>query len=578
MATFGPSPRENPLTYPGPTPATSGLMTGGPFLSFERLRARRLSQARVVLGDERPAALGGGMSRVTLGYALLVLNAVPMESRVPVLAVGSNASIAQMEHKFRSAGISCVMPLTWADVTGVRVGVAAMISRWGYVPAAPVFEPGVTSRLAINWLDPEQLEALDETELGYDRRLVANDGGGAVRVGLASGEHLRSCGIYVPSRGVMAEPATGAPLDMPRSQVELIELLIGRGGRPVRRIAGDPEAFAAVAMDQERRRSLSEALLASPAISVVTSTGPTRHGDPLTYGRSRGGLPPPSDEKGAVRVAPSPDNIDREGEPTIVMSEARWEELGRPTHVVIRSCMDPSAPEAVGRVIADGDDAEVQVDQAIRNGMGIEIGEHVTLAPTGVPRSLLADALLSRPHSLLCRVQQAELTTSERRAALLSRLALELIGTESGDRVVIEGLPAEPGGRLCAVTVRAFEAPAEIIDRRERLGGGGFEHRFPSARDALGVFPDLPGIFIDRALRSQLGFVQPQLAVVRVRANRKDQVTKEMREMLLVVVLAFIGLLQVVDVGWVWVPLLFLATLMVVGIVGMRLRSRLREV
>jgi hypothetical protein len=79
-------------------------------------------------------------------------------------------------------------------------------------------------------------------------------------------------------------------------------------------------------------------------------------------------------------------------------------------------------------------------------------------------------------------------------------------------------------------------------------------------------------------LRSQLGFVQPQLAVVRVRANRKDQVTKEMREMLLVVVLAFIGLLQVVDVGWVWVPLLFLATLMVVGIVGMRLRSRLREV
>lgn len=54
--------------------------------------------------------------------------------------------------------------------------------------------------------------------------------------------------------------------------------------------------------------------------------------------------------------------------------------------------------------------------------------------------------------------------------------------------------------------------------------------------------------------------------------------TKEMREMLLVVVLAFIGLLQVVDVGWVWVPLLFLATLIVVGIVGMRLRSRLREI
>jgi len=576
MATFGPSPRENPLTYPGPAPRTSGLMTGGPFLPFERLRARRLSQARVVLGDDRPAALGGGMSRVTLGYALLVLNAVPMEARVPVLAVGSNASIAQMEHKFSSAGISCVMPLTWANVTGVRVGVAAMISRWGYIPAAPVFEPDVTTRLAINWLDPEQLEALDETEIGYDRRLVVDDG--HAHVELESGEHLGSCGIYVPRGGVLAEPATGSPLDMPRSQVELIELLIGRGGRPVRRLAGDPEAFVAVATDKERRRALAQALLTSPALDSVISTGPTRPGDPLTYGRSRAGLPPPADAPAAVRVAPSPDDIDREGEPTIVMAEARWEQLGRPSHVVIRSCMDASAPEAVGRVIATGDDAEVLIDQAIRNGMGIEIGEHVALAPTRVARSPVADALLGRPHSLLCRVQQAELVTSERRAALLSRLALDLIGIESGDRVVIEGLPAEPGGRLCNVTVRAFEAPSETMDRRERLGGGGFQHRFPAARDALGVYPDLPGIFIDRALRSELGLVQPQLAVVRVRASRKDQVTKEMREMLLVVVLAFIGLLQVVDVGWVWVPLLVLASVIVLGIVGMRLRSRLREV
>ena len=96
--------------------------------------------------------------------------------------------------------------------------------------------------------------------------------------------------------------------------------------------------------------------------------------------------------------------------------------------------------------------------------------------------------------------------------------------------------------------------------------------------DALGVYPDLPGIFIDRALRSQLALDQPQLAVVRVRASRKDQVTKETREMLLVVVLAFIGLLQVVDLGWTWVAFLVLAASIVLGIIGMRLRSRLREV
>jgi hypothetical protein len=574
MATIGPSPREKPLSYPGPTPRTSGLMTGTTFLPFERLRARRLAQARVVLGDDRPAALGGATSRVTLGYALLVLNAVPVEARVPVLAVGSNASISQMQHKFATAGISSVMPLTWAQVTGVRVGVAAMISRWGYVPAAPVFEPGVTSRLALNWLDPEQLAALDETELGYDRRLVVD--GDGMRVELESGERLAGCGIFVPRRGVLADPE-GKPMDLPREQRELIDTLLSRAGGPLRRLAGDADAFVTAATDRQRRAELTEALLASEGVPVVTSTGSTRAGDPDTYGAAHAGLPPPADPAGALRVAPSPDDIDRRGEPTVAVSPARWAELGRPSHVVVRSCMDSMAPAAVGRVVEVETD-EVLVDQAIRNGIGVEIGEHVTLEPCGVARHRVADALLSRPHSLLCRVQQAELVTSERRAALLSRLALDLIGIESGDRVVIEGLPAEPGEPLRTVTVRAFEAPGETIERRERLGGGGFEHRFPAARDALGVYPDLPGIFIDRALRSQLGLAQPQLAVVRVRASRKDQVTKETREMLLVVVIAFIGLLQVVDIGWTWIAFVLLAAFIVLGIIGMRLRSRLREV
>ena len=110
----------------------------------------------------------------------------------------------------------------------------------------------------------------------------------------------------------MAEPATGAPLDMPRSQVELIELLIGRGGRPVRRLAGDPEAFVALATDRERRRGLTEALLASPAVDVVTSTGPTRPGDPQTYGGRGPAYRRRSTSRGRSG-RPSPDDIDRRG-------------------------------------------------------------------------------------------------------------------------------------------------------------------------------------------------------------------------------------------------------------------------
>src|SRR4029453_18020458 len=97
--------------------------------------------------------------------------------------------------------------------------------------------------------------------------------------------------------------------------------------------------------------ALTEALLASEAVPVVAATGPTRAGDPDTYGRARAGLPPPVEVPGALRVAPSPDEIDRRGEPTVAVSPARWAELGHPTHVVVRSCMDPMAPAAVGRVV-----------------------------------------------------------------------------------------------------------------------------------------------------------------------------------------------------------------------------------
>jgi hypothetical protein len=576
MATFGPSPREDPLSYPGRTPRSSGLVTDGPYLPAEILPGRRLAQARVVLGSDRPAALGVGVSRVSLGYALLALNAVPIEARVPVLAVGSNAAIAQMQAKFQAAGISSAMPLTWARVTGIRVGVAAMISRWGYIPAAPVFEPGVTSRLAVNWLDPEQLRALDETEVGYERRLVVD--GDETRVCLDSGERLVDVGIYVSNAGVVADPGGERPMDM-AGQEELIVGLLARADRSVRAFAGrDPQSFVRTAVDRERRARLTKALFASGGVTVLPWVGPTTPGDPDTYGSSRHGLPGPPDTVGALRVAPSPDGIDRHGEPTVVVPGDRWEAVGSPSHVVVTSCMDPQAPPAVGRVLEGEPGNEVAVDQSVRNGIGVEIGEYVTLAPAAVDRNHVADLLLGTPHSLLCRVQQAELVTSERPAALMAPLALDLLGVESGDRVVIEGLPAQPGGELATVTVRAFEAPDDTLERRDRLIGGGFQHRFPAARDALGVYPDLPWIFIDRALRSRLALTQPQLAVVRVRASRKDQVTKELREMLLVIIIAFIGLLQVVDVGWAWVAFLVVAVTAVGGVVGMRLRSRLRSV
>ncbi len=320
MATFGPSPREAPLIYPGHTPPTSGLVTDGPYLPVEPLPGRRLAQARVVLGADRPAALAVGISRVSLGYALLALNAVPIEARVPVLAVGSNAAIAQMQAKFQAAGISCAMPLTWARVTGIRVGAAAIVSRWGYIPAAPVFEPGVTTRLAVNWLDPEQLRALDETETGYERRLV--DDGDDTRVQLESGERLCTFGIYVSTSGVLADSDGRRPMDLP-GQEELIRQLLARGDRGLRVLAGrGVPGFLRAATDREGRARLVEALRGSAGIAVLNPPTPTRAGELATYDAGRGGLAPPAGVAGAVQVAPTPDSVDRGGEQAVVLPDS----------------------------------------------------------------------------------------------------------------------------------------------------------------------------------------------------------------------------------------------------------------
>lgn len=273
MSTFGPSPREAPLTYPGTPPEVSGLITPDAFLPFESLGPRRLTQACLLVDEDGPPAVVDlALTHVTLRDVLRALDAAPMEARVPVLALGSNASPAQLRTKFREAGTSGVVPLTWATVTGVRVGVGAMISRWGYVPAAPVFDPDATSRLAVIWLDADELRAVDETETGYQRRPVGTGAGsgagsgaepGSTSVRLESGEVLDDCGVYVSRPGLIAAPGTERPLDLP-SQKELIEHLLAHADAELRDLAGGTvDGFVAAAADDDVRARLCEIMTTS---------------------------------------------------------------------------------------------------------------------------------------------------------------------------------------------------------------------------------------------------------------------------------------------------------------------------
>jgi hypothetical protein len=227
-ATPGPGrdPISDPLVYPGRLPAGSGLLTGDDFLPLrEGSGGRRLPDGRSL--DE---ALPGGLAR-----------------RHPVLAVGSNGSPAQVRRKLTGRA-EVLVPMTYAEVTGLLPGVSAHVSRPGYVPAAPVLAPGATVRLLVLWLDGAQLAVVDATEPNYRRlRLPAT-----VRV-RAEGA---ACTVYAGRHGCLTD-RRGRPFRL-TGQAALIAALIadlpGLG-----RLAGtdDPAEFAArTRRDPELREAI----------------------------------------------------------------------------------------------------------------------------------------------------------------------------------------------------------------------------------------------------------------------------------------------------------------------------------
>jgi hypothetical protein len=171
-----------PLTYPGEPPAAAAaLMTPSSLLD--------LTPGPQPPG-RWPTAEGG-----SLDDTLAALGAEPVSHRHPVLAVGSNASTAQLRRKF--ATMSQVVPITRAAVAGIRVGVSAHVSKPGYVPATPV--PGGGGELFVTWLDDAELRAMDATEPNYHRVRLPH----SCTVRLAGGAELPGCWIYVSRHGYL---------------------------------------------------------------------------------------------------------------------------------------------------------------------------------------------------------------------------------------------------------------------------------------------------------------------------------------------------------------------------------------
>jgi len=188
----------------------------------------------------------------------------------------------------------------------------------------------------------------------------------------------------------------------------------------------------------------------------------------------------------------------------------------------------------------------------------------------------VADAIIARPHYVMCRVQTADLATVEQPVCLMAPLAMSILGVDSGDEVIVEGMPRSDG-HVAAIRLKAHTLPEDVQSRRETLGGGQLDSRFPSARDSLGVYPDLPWLFLDSAARTGLG-LDGKLAAVRVRASRRHQLSEEFRDLLLLLVIAFIGLASLIDSVAILAGVLLGISIVTLLLIRTRVRLRLRSV
>ncbi|MCX4825086.1 hypothetical protein OG883_35545 [Streptomyces sp. NBC_01142] len=581
------APRDHPLIYPGRWPEESGLLHQGRLLRMRPAANRRLAKWQV---EAPPGGFCGDPGRegyMPLNYALMVANDPLVGERFPVLSVGSNASPAQLCHKMEGSGVSTTIPMVKVKVTGMGIGASAFVNPLGYIATAPYLASGLASELFITWLDRAQLEVVDDTEGIFDaegeyaRALVP---GRDFRTEMPSGELLGGMYVYVNLRGVLKQ-SSGTPRPH-RGEEPLLTGLLAESPR-LRELFGDtPAEFCASARgdiplcEQGTRLFVEEDRITTSDLEAYAADPPafTVYDDihPLN--------PVP---EGGFLTGRAPDAFDHRGAGTARISTGLAADLGRPGHLVIQNAQVPrTRRERLGTLarvvvapdIACDDRTTVQVDHSLRVGLGLEPGEAISVRQARLPHSSRRwhDFIFGRPNYLVCRVQDADRPSAEQEVCLVDELTLNLLGVENGDDVVIEGFPDEDGC-VPVLQLKAIRTSEEILERRKQLHGGALTSRFPSSLDALGIYPDLPWVFIDRGMWNGLGIGGQWLSTVRIRSSRAYQLKKELREMVFLLGIAFIGVVQLLR-GALWQVLIMVLLVLVVGcVVTVRMRARLSQ-
>jgi hypothetical protein len=121
-----------------------------------------------------------------------------LESRIPVLAFGSNASPEVLVRKFRLTEESDMVPVVRARLSDFDIVYSAHISAYGSIPAAIQVSPGTTVSTYVNYLTPAQLRLMSGTEPNYTLALLDS-----VSCRLEMGKELTTVASYLSKHGCL---------------------------------------------------------------------------------------------------------------------------------------------------------------------------------------------------------------------------------------------------------------------------------------------------------------------------------------------------------------------------------------
>ena len=497
-----PSLRERPELYPGkrlPSGYENFFYHRGRIWPLAVGRNQRLTKARIQFRDSQ-----GRLKPTPLPTHLMKLGSTDAVYRIPVIAVGSNAYPRQIYDKLHERYIDDAIPLVKGVLSNCEIVYCPYKAKKGYIPVTPRFRAGAKSVAWLMLLSPEQLQAIIETELSY-RLVQLEDIPFTVD---SSGERLSGCYAFwheyclrlrgdlpVICKDTLLEEHDLAEIRDIYTEVELLEKL-------------NKECLLERLKDLALENPIQGARIVTDAseenlitYGTISSTFPEeeKRGTANTYRVRKTG--PKRDHPGRYEpLAYLPASLmhkhNLKGYCTVYVELGDWINA-----VPARALRNDRLPEG-----------EVQLDQMIRDALGVSLGERCKIGNLRRPFLLRVMEGISQriaPRAVIARVVK-QTGIMERPFCWANPELMDVLGLDPGGYVVLRAArPIWRNGTVEFVETRkrlqVFPVPPGVLEERRGVLQPHPQARFPDPSDILGVYPDLPWIWLDAENRHALG-------------------------------------------------------------------------